>query len=276
MILFLANKLPLMKKLLHIFFFLLLPVVIFSQSNFDAESLLKPQTGKQQLVNDYAGILTPGQRQALEEKLVRFDDSTSTQIAVVTVPSLGGNEVADYAVKLGRAWGVGGKEFSNGVVLLISTEPGNRRVNISTGYGVEGALPDVTCSHIINEEIVPFFKGNDYYGGIDGGIDAIIKATRGEYKAPEGYHKNRGLSAGRVIFIIVIIIVLLSLFGRGGGGGGSFMSRRGYRGFTGPFIFPIGGGGGGGWSGGGGSSGGGGFGGFGGGSFGGGGASGSW
>lgn len=265
-----------MKKLLHIFFFLLLPVVIFSQSNFDAESLLKPQTGKQQLVNDYAGILTPGQKQALEEKLVQFDDSTSTQIVVVTVPSLGGNEVADYAVKLGRAWGVGGKEFSNGVVLLISTEPGNRRLNISTGYGVEGALPDVTASHIINEEIVPKFKGNDYYGGIDSGVDAIIKATRGEYKAPQGYHTKRGLSAGRVIFIIIIIIIFLSIFGRGGGGGGSFMSRRGYRGFTGPFIFPIGGGGGGGWSGGGGSSGGGGFGGFGGGSFGGGGASGSW
>ena len=260
-----------MKKLLHIFFYLLLPVTIFSQSNFDAESLLKPRTGKQQLVNDFANILTASQKQALEEKLVKFDDSTSTQIVVVTVPSLGGYEVSDYAVKLGRAWGVGGKEFNNGVVLLISTEAGNRRLNISTGYGVEGALPDVTASHIINELIVPSFKGNDYYGGIDNGIDAIIKATRGEYQAPAGYHKKRGLSAGRVVFIIIIIIVLLSVFGRGGGSGGSFMSRRGFT----PFIFPMGGGGGG-WSGGGGGSGGGGFGGFGGGSFGGGGASGSW
>ena len=260
-----------MKKLLHIFFLLLLPAIIFSQSNFDAESLLKPQTGKQQLVNDFANILTASQKQALEEKLVQFDDSTSTQIVVVTVPSLGGYEVSDYAVKLGRAWGVGGKEFSNGVVLLISTETGNHRLNISTGYGVEGALPDVTASHIINEVIVPSFKGNDYYGGIDNGIDAIIKATRGEYQAPGGYHKKRGLTAGRVVFIIIIIIVLLSVFGRGGGGGGSFMSRRGFT----PFIFPMGGGGSG-WSGGGGSSGGGGFGGFGGGSFGGGGASGSW
>jgi uncharacterized protein len=260
-----------MKKLLYIFFLLLLPAVIFSQSNFDAESLLKPRTGKQQLVNDFANILTANQKQALEEKLVKFDDSTSTQIVVVTVPSLGEYEVSDYAVKLGRAWGVGGKEFSNGVVLLISTEPGNHHLNISTGYGVEGALPDVTASHIINEVIVPSFKGNDYYGGIDNGIDAIIKATRGEYQAPAGYHKNRGLSAGRIVFIIIIIIVLLSLFGKGGGGGGSFMSRRGFT----PFIFPIGGSGGG-WSGGGGSSGGGGFGGFGGGSFGGGGASGSW
>lgn len=226
-------------------------------------------------MNDYANILTAHQKQALEEKLVAFDDSTSTQIAVVIVPDLGGYEVADYAVKLGRAWGVGGKEFSNGVVLLISTEPNNRRLNISTGYGVEGALPDVTASHIIRDIIVPSFKGNDYYGGIDRGVDAIISATKGEYKAPPGYRKKPGASAGKIIFIIILIIVFLSIFGRGGGGGGTFMSRRGYRGFTGPFIFPIGGGGSGGWSGGG-SSGGGGFGGFGGGSFGGGGASGSW
>ena len=273
MILFLANKLSLMKKLFYIFFLLLLPAVIFSQSNFDAESLLKPRTGKQQLVNDFANILSPAQRETLEEKLYKFDDSSSTQIAVVTVPSLGGYDVSDYAVKLGRAWGVGGKEFNNGVVVIISTEKDNRRVNISTGYGVEGALPDVTCSHIINELIVPNFKHGDYYAGIDNGIDAIIKATRGEYKAPEGYHKKRGLSPGRVLFVIILIIVLLSVFGRGGNSGGTFMSRRGFRGFNGPFIFPTGGGGG--W-GGGGSSGGGGFGGFGGGSFGGGGASGSW
>ncbi len=259
-----------MKRLLHIFLLLLLPSVIFSQSGFDAKSLLKPRTGKQQLVNDFANILTDRQKEALEEKLYTFDDSTSTQIAVVTIPDLGGYDISDYAVKLGRAWGVGGKEFNNGVVLLISK--GDRKVNISTGYGVEGALPDVTCSHIINDRIVPYFKGGDYYGGIDNGVDAIIRATQGEYKAPEGYHKNKGLSAGRIIFLIILIIIFLSIFGRGGGGG-TFMSRRGYRGFTGPFIFPTGGGGGG-WSGGGGSGGG--FGGFGGGSFGGGGASGSW
>ena len=248
---------------------LLLPAFVFSQSNFDAESLLKPQTGRQQLVNDYANILTPHQKQDLEEKLVQFDDSTSTQIVVVIVPTLGGYEVSDYAVKLGRAWGVGGKEFNNGVVLLISKD--DRKLNISTGYGVEGALPDVTASHIIRDLIVPSFKGNDYYGGIDRGVDAIMKATQGEYKAPEGYHKQKGFSPLAVILIIILIIVFLSVM-NGGGGGGTFMSRRGYRGFNGPFIFPTGG-----WSGGGGgSSGGGGFGGFGGGSFGGGGASGSW
>jgi uncharacterized protein len=259
-------------KLFTTILLLLLPVIIFSQKNFDAESLLKAPPATQQLVNDYANILTPHQKQALEEKLVRFDDSTSTQIAVVIIPDLGGNEVADYAVKLGRAWGVGGKEFNNGVVFLISKN--DRKLNISTGYGVEGALPDVTASHIIRDLVVPSFKGDDYYGGIDRGVDAIIKATQGEYKAPEGYHKQKRLSPLAVFFIIILIIVFLSVINGGGGSCGTFMSRRGYRGFTGPFIFPSGGGGG--WSGGGGSSGGGGFGGFGGGSFGGGGASGSW
>ncbi|MFT3680879.1 MAG: TPM domain-containing protein [Ferruginibacter sp.] len=258
-----------MKKLLTIICLLLVSVVAFSQ--FNAESLLKPRTGKQTLVNDFAGVLTHDQQQALESKLVEFDDSTSTQIAVVVVPDLGGYDISDYAVKLGRAWGVGGKDYNNGVVFIIST--GDRKLNISTGYGVEGALPDVTAKHIIDELVVPSFKGNDYYGGIDRGVTAIMQATQGEYKAPADYHKTKGLTPARIIFMIVIIIVILSFLG-GGGRGGSFMSRRGYRGFTGPFIFPTGGGGGGGWSGGGGSGGG--FGGFGGGSFGGGGASGSW
>ena len=258
-----------MKKLLNIFFLLLLNTVVFSQTFFDAKSLLTPRTGKQKLVNDFAGVLTPDQQQVLESKLVQFDDSTSTQIAVVIIPNLDGYDVADYAVQLGRAWGVGGKQFNNGVVLLISKE--DRKLNISTGYGVEGALPDITANHIINELIVPKFKGNDYYGGIDRGTDAIMKATLGEYKAPAGYRKNKGISPFRILFLIIIVIVILSALGGGGGRGGSFMSRRGFA----PIFFP-GGGGGGGWSGGGGSSGGGGFGGFGGGSFGGGGSSGSW
>ncbi len=259
-----------MKKLFYIILFLLPAVVAFSQNGFDAKALLQKPTGKQQLVNDFANVLTPSQKQALEQKLVTFDDSSSTQIAVVIIPNLGGYEVAEYATELGRAWGVGGKEFNNGVVLLISKE--DRKLNISTGYGVEGTLTDLTASHIISDLIVPSFKGNDYYGGIDRGVDAIIQATSGAYKAPEGYHKQKKFSPLAVILIIILIIVFLSVM-NGGGGGGTFMSRRGYRGFNGPFIFPSGGGG---WSGGGGSSGGGGFGGFGGGSFGGGGSSGSW
>ncbi len=262
-----------MKKIVSILASLVLSLTVFSQKEeMSTEELLKYKATK--LVNDFTGTLTSDQEQALERKLVAFDDSTSTQIAVVIIPTLNGNDISDYAVKLGRAWGIGGKEFSNGVLLLIDVGKGERKLHIATGYGVEGALPDITCKQIIEDIIVPNFKGDDYYRGIEEGTDAIMQAVKGEYKAPEGDHKNSGRSAGRIIFIIVVIIIFLALSG-GGKGGGSFMSRRGYTAWTiGNILSNMGRSGGGGWSGGGGSSGG--FGGFGGGSFGGGGASGSW
>jgi uncharacterized protein len=260
-----------MKRFLSIFILLLVSTFAFSQNSFDPEKLLSQKPAK--LVNDYTGTLTADQAQALENKLVTFDDSTSTQIAVVIIPSLNGNDIADFNLKLGRAWGVGGKQYSNGVVLLIAK--GDRKLNIATGYGVEGALPDITAKHIIDEVIVPNFKGDDYYRGIEEGTNAIIQAVKGEYKAPEGYKsKKSGGGIGRIIFIIIIIVIFLAISG-GKGGGGSFMSRRGFAAWTIANMLSGGGGRGGGWSGGGGSSGGG-FGGFGGGSFGGGGASGSW
>jgi uncharacterized protein len=155
-------------------------------------------------------------------------------------------------------------------VLLISVE--DRKLNISPGYGLEKSLPDLVCQQIIENIIVPDFKGNDYYAGIDQGTDAIIQATRGEFKAPENYNKRgKSFGFGRIIFIIIIVIVFLAI--SGGGGGSSLMSNGG------AFLLGnlLGGGGrdsGGFGGGGGGSSGG--FGGFGGGSFGGGGSSGSW
>lgn len=227
------------------------------------------------LVNDFTNTLTSDQADALNRKLYQFDDSSSTQITVVIVKTTGGMDVADYALEVGRKWGVGQKGLNNGVILLIAKD--DHKLNISPGYGLEKALPDVTCKQIIDYSIVPNFKGDDYYRGIEEGTDAIIQAVRGEYQAPEGYNKGKssGSGIGRIVFIIVIIVIFLAISG-GKGGGGSLMSRRGFAAWT--ILNMLGSGGGrsgGGWSGGGGSSGGG-FGGFGGGSFGGGGASGSW
>lgn len=230
-----------------------------------------------QLVNDFTGTLTQLQQENLEHKLKNYDDTTSNQIAVVIVKAVGDYDPYEYATALGRKWGVGNKEFNNGVVFLIAKD--DRKVFIAPGYGLEGALPDITCKQIIENEILPNFRGNDYYRGIDEGTTAIMKAAVGEYQPPEGYAnrgKKKGVPLPLIIFIIFIIVIIISRIG-GGGGGGSFMSRRGYRetGIPPVFWFPGGGGsrGGGGWSGGGGSGG---FGGFGGGSFGGGGAGGSW
>ena len=232
------------------------------------------------LVNDYVGLLTADQKQHLEQKLVAYDDSTSIQVVVVIVNSLNDYAPVDYAVKLGREWGVGNKKTNNGVVFLMSMG-GNgekRSVFIAPGYGLEGALPDITCKQIIDNEVIPQFRQENYFRGINDGMDAIIQASRGEYKAPEGYNDrgNKKGGNGGLVFIIILLVIFFILRRGGGGPRGGMMSRRGYRGIGGlPFLFFPGGGGGGGF-GGGGSSGGGGFGGFGGGSFGGGGSGGSW
>jgi uncharacterized protein len=247
-----------MKKLLFIFS-LLLSVCASAQ----IEKVIPKRPNPPKLVNDFTGTLTDYQVAALENKLVAFDDSTSNQVTVVIINSTEDYAIDEVALELGRKWGVGNKDKNNGIVLLIAKN--DRKMTIQVGYGLEGALPDITAKSIIDHEIKPAFKENNYYRGIDLGTDAIIKATKGEYKAPDNYgsKKKKGLS---VSTIIVIIIVLLIIFGGAGSGGGTYVSRGGIGGWSG---------GGSGWSGGGGSSGGG-FGGFGGGSFGGGGASGDW
>lgn len=263
-----------MKKHLLIFFILLLSCQgNLSAQDVSIDKIISTPPTPQKLVNDYAGILTADQNAALEQKLLQFDKTTSTQITVVLVQSLDGMDIADAATELGRKWGVGQQKNNNGVVLLVSLK--DRKLNISPGYGLEKYLPDITCQQIIDGVIKPKFKGQDYYRGLDEGTDAIIQASQGAFTAPPGYNKKKGKGSGAgAILAIIIIIIILSSISRGGGG--SFMSRRGYRGINGPVIFPGGwGGSGGGW-GGGGDSGGGGFGGFGGGSFGGGGASGDW
>jgi uncharacterized protein len=270
-----------MKKLFLLFIVFILSTFIFAQPKFDVEQLLKQKPSQEKLVNDFSGILTADQKYSLEQKLIALDDNTSTQIAVVIVPSLGDNDISDFNVKLLRFWGVGGKKNNNGVVLLICTDPDNRKLNIATGYGVEGALPDVTCKHIIDDDIIPSFKGKDYFRGIDNGVNSIVKAVQGEYNVKRD--KSAGGGSSMLFFIIILLIFFFLMSRRGGGGGGAYMSRRGQRGIADAIFWnTVLGGGGGGWNGGGGSGGwsdgggGGGFGGFGGGSGGGGGASGSW
>jgi len=224
------------------------------------------------LVNDFAQILSPDQLQSLESKLVAFNDSTSVQILIVIVPTLDGYEKADYANQLGEKWGVGGSKFDNGIVVLIKPKSSseNGEAFIATGYGVEGAIPDATAYDIVNNEMIPRFKQNDYYGGINAASDVLMSLVKGEFKA-ENYGKKKKGSAATIVLIIIIVIVFL-------------ISRNNNNhrtinrtGASGPLLFPwLGGGFGGGSSGSFGGGGGGGFGGFGGGSFGGGGAGGSW
>lgn len=257
------------KKIFSTLVFLLFSVLLNAQT-FPEKS--------NRLVNDYTQTLSAQQIDQLEQKLVAFDDSTSTQIAVVIVKSLEGYDVSDYGVRLAESWGIGGAKNNNGVLVLVSL--GDRKVTIQTGYGVEGALPDAITKRIIEREITPNFRAGDYFAGLNEGTNAIISYTKGEYKndTPKKGRKEGGLGIGFIIIMIIIIVIAIK---KGGGGGNEVIGGRGS---ASPFWWLLMGsqlgrgnsGGFGGFSGGGGGFGGGGFGGFGGGSFGGGGSSGSW
>lgn len=234
------------------------------------------------LVTDFTGTLTDAQRQQLESKLVAFADTSSTQIAVVIMRSVGDYDIADYGVRLAQQWGIGTKGKDNGILLLVAKE--DRKVTIQTGYGVEGAVPDAIAFQIIRNIITPAFRQGDYFTGINRATDALISYTKGEFKAEPRKNRGGGGSGGLILTVIIIAVIISLLAGRGGGkgGGGQVIGGRGASDlFWLTMLSGMGrggnrGGGFGGGDGGGFGGGGGGFGGFGGGSFGGGGSSGSW
>ena len=206
-------------------------------------------------VVDLAGILTPSQIYKLEEKLYLFEKRTSNQIAVLTIPSLEGEDIEEYSIKVAEKWKLGIKGKDNGVLLLVAMK--ERKIRIEVGYGLEGALPDILAFNIIRTQIAPYFKKGRYYEGILTGVESIIDAIKGEYVAeapPERAHET-GKSIGSLLTFIFLILLFL-LPGRGrmgwfwaGVGMGSFF-RGGRGGGFGGF------GGGGGSFGGGGASGG--------------------
>jgi len=228
--------------------------------------------------NDYAHVVSPQTASRLNEQLAQFERDSSDQVVVAVFPKMqSDSDIADYAQRVAQSWGVGSKENRNGVVLLVFVQ--DRKISIQVGYGLEGALPDITAYDIRANRIAPRFRTGDYEGGLAEGIDSIIKAIRGEYKGTGRTVKERrsqqnGGALAPFIFFFVFVIILIIV--------GRMNRRRGgyrYSGLGGPYIGGWSGGSGG-WSSGGWSSGGGGggFSGFsgGGGSFGGGGSSGSW
>lgn len=237
------------------------------------------------LVNDLANILSKKEIRALEKKLVRFNDTTSNQITVVIINTLGELTPAMFAYEIGEKWKVGQKKFDNGVVLLVKPKlpPDNKgEAYIAVGYGLEPAIPDAIARRIVENEMIPSFRQGDYYTGIDKATSILMEMASGEITA-EGYRKQSGANGfvSLLPFLVIIIIVIMMrgsksrTHGISSGGSGSLWtalwlgsmmgSGRSNSGSWGNFS--------------GGSSGfggGGGFGGFGGGSFGGGGAGGSW
>lgn len=262
----------------HIFPPLLLLVLFFCiPASFACLAGVPERPEPQRLVNDLAGIFNSGQTFSLEQRLVAFDDSTSNQITVVTVSDLEGYEPAEMAVRIGLDWGVGSKDFNNGIVILVKpkTTSSSGAVSIQVGYGLEGAIPDSYCKRIIEQEMIPHFREEDYFGGVSAAVDVLMALASGEIFEPRGNDEDDLAEALLALAFIMVVMIILVIALRGKGGGGGNRSSRD----PDPYIFfgPISGrpgGSFGGFSGGGFSGGG--FGGFGGGSFGGGGASGRW
>lgn len=253
-----------MSRIFQIKLFVVLLICIQAAVGYSAEIPKKQSPPK--LVNDFADILSKEEEAALESKLVAFDDSTSNQIAIVTMKSLDGEPASAFAPRLFIDWGIGHKGRDNGILILVSmSEP--REVFINTGYGVESFVTDASAGRIINDHMLPEFKNNNYFKGLDIGTNDLIQMLNGSFK---GFANKKSSGKGFSPFlavIIIIIIVILASRSKGGGSGGRY-----YRTFGGHIPGSFGGS----RSWGGGGFGGGGFGGFGGGSTGGGGAGGRW
>src|SRR5437867_942379 len=253
------------KNAIHL---VLAAVVFLFAINTRAAEVIPPKPDR--YFNDYAGVVSKEAAQRFNEQLAQFERETSNQVVVAVFPKMqSDSSIEDYTQRVAQAWGVGQKDQRNGVVLFIFVA--DRKMYIQVGYGLEGALPDITAFDITEYRIKPHFRSADYEGGLAIGIDLICKAIRGEYKGSgQTVAERRGnTGAPSLLFFIIFVIVLIVI---------SRVVRRlagyGYSsGRGGPIFLPVGGGGGG-WS----SGGGGGCSGFGGGggSFGGGGAGSSW
>ncbi|MDG4476210.1 TPM domain-containing protein [Thiovibrio frasassiensis] len=266
-----------------------------------AKALEVPQY--QGYVTDLAGMISPGERQKLEQMLLAFEQSDSTQIAVLTIPSLEGDSLEDFSIRTVDAWKIGQKGKDNGVLLLVSK--GDRKIRIEVGRGLEGVLTDLLAGRIVDQIISPRFKSGQLDQGFEAGITTIISATRGEYKGTGSSRRGARKGSQSSLFnYLIFFAILVGFLGRlskpvGALAGAALLPLFAFLGISSPLgwlillllipggallglllpLFFANAGGGGMYLGGGGFGGGGGgdsFGGFGGGGFGGGGASGGW
>ena len=257
-----------MKKL---FLFVLALSGMIAHAQFDIPKKPSFQTS----VYDYADVLNPTEEKELENKLIRYSDSTTTQIVVITIDDLKGESIGILTPKWAHEWGIGQAKEDNGVLILLAKQ--EREIWIAPGYGVEDVLTAGITGELVREIILPEFRTGNYYGGLDKGADAIFKVLTGKYKA-----SPKKDSESPFPFVIILIIIIIIIFASKRRGGGNSGGRGGGIGLGEMIILSslgrggFGGGSGGGFGSGGGVGGGGFGGGFGGGGFSGGGAGGSW
>ncbi len=183
----------------EIFLFLLLSALLFSRSALAVDVPERPP-GR---ITDLTNTLSPAEIASLDRKLADFERQTTNQIAVLMIPSLEGDSLEDYSIRLAEKWKIGQKGRNNGVILLIVKN--DRKLRIEVGYGLEGALPDAMAGTIIRNEIAPRFRGGQFYEGVEAGIQAIMAATKGEYKAPK--KRQRASNVPPWTFFLPIILI---------------------------------------------------------------------
>ncbi|MDQ3111537.1 MAG: TPM domain-containing protein [Bacteroidota bacterium] len=256
-------------KFLKLLLLLLIASPVFAQ---DGKVPARPSPPR--LVNNlsqqFPDFISASEEAALEKKLVEFGEQTSNQIVVLIVDDFAGMDRNDYGVEIGRAWGVGQQKLNNGIVVLVKPTggAGQRDAYIVVGYGLEGAIPDITAKHIAEDEMLPLFKDAKNYEALDAATTALMKLAKGEISS-DAYNKKYSGKPSLYIWILAIIFIIVAVARRKGGGGrggfgpgmatGFFIGSSGFGRSSGGF-----------------GGGGGGFGGFGGGSFGGGGGGGKW
>jgi len=250
-------------------------ILLLCLTTLTVTAQVPPRPDPPKLVNDFAGIL--GDCQWLEDSLQQIAMETSNQICIVTINDLGGYEPAEMAYTIGEKWGVGKADKDNGVVILVKpkTEESKGEAFIAPGFGLEGAITDVSSYQIVEREMIPYFKENNYLDGVWAGAQVVRDLAIGEYNEEDYINQYDSADAwlGFLVFVAIIALVIYASTRSGNGGGNNRHTGT----WGGPVIITHGSGGG--WSGGshsGGGFGGGGWGGFGGGSFGGGGGGGSW
>ena len=256
------------KRLLLSVLMLTLVANAFAQAHMQDDDIVSVPS-KPRLVNDFAGMMSVSEQNLLENKLVNYYDTTSTQIAVVIIETLGNYPVEEYGIRLARKWGIGNKEKDNGILILIAKQ--ERKFDIETGYRIGQYISDIDANRILRNTLTPNFKAGNYYQGLDEATDQMITLLSGGFINDDS---DDEMPVWVIVFIIFVVILLMIIISKGSQSQTYTGSGYDNDGFPPFFGGGLGGSGFGGGFGGGRSSGG--FGGFGGGGFGGGGASGGW
>lgn len=191
------------KKFIPFFIFLFcwLPIVAYS---LDVPKL-------QGYVNDYAGMMSPSTKSKIEQGLKAFEQSDSTQLVILTIPSLEGENIEEFSIKVAEAWKIGQQQKDNGIIFIVSKQ--ERKIRIEVGRGLEGRLTDLMAGRIIDQVIKPRFKQGDFDGGFIAGASALISATRGEFKTEQRPFQRKQKSFPPFLTFLLFLGVFVLIIG---------------------------------------------------------------